>query len=295
MHANELFDKVTADLITAIENGASGWRMPWHCLANGTPRSADGRPYRGWNALVLSMAAADRGWTAGTWATYKTWAKHGCQVRRGERGTHVVLWKPTERPDPTDDDKTKRSLLARSFVVFAAEQVDGADHLTTTDARTPAERIEQADTYFAAIGAEVLCGGAQASYSPALDRIRLPHLEQFDRPADYYSTAAHEHIHWTGHASRLARDLSGRFGDRSYGAEELVAELGAAFWCAQFGLEQATRNDHAAYLGDWLAILAADPRALVTACSHAQRAIDHLNVAARRGLAPSGEAMLDAS
>lgn len=114
MHANELFDKVTTDLITAIENGASGWRMPWHCLANGTPCSADGRPYRGWNALVLAMVAADRGWTAGTWATYKTWAKHGCQVRRGgERGTHIVLWKQTERPDPTDDDRTKRSLLAR--------------------------------------------------------------------------------------------------------------------------------------------------------------------------------------
>ena len=56
--------------------------------------------------------------------------------------------------------------------------------------------------------------------------------------------------------------------------------MGAAFWCAQFGLEQATRDDHAAYLGDWLALLSADSRALVSACSHAQRAIDHLNQAA---------------
>jgi len=280
MHANELFDKVTADLITAIENGASGWRMPWHCLANGTPRSADGRPYRGWNALVLAMTAADRGWTAGTWATYKTWAKHGCQVRRGERGTHIVLWKQTEHTDPTDGDMTTRSLLARSFVVFAAEQVDNAERFTITDQRTPAERIEQADAYFAAIGADIVHGGAQASYSPTLDLIRLPHPDQFERGADYYSTSAHEHTHRTGHESRLARDLTGRFGDRSYGAEELIAELGAAFWCAQFGLEQATRNDHAAYLGDWLTILSADPRALLTACSHAQRAIDHLNAAA---------------
>ena len=221
--------------------------------------------------------AADRGWTAGTWATYKTWATHGCQVRRGEHGTHIVLWKQTERPDPTDEDKPKRSLLARSFVVFAAEQVDGADRFTTTDERASSERIEQADAYFAAIGADIVHGGSHASYSPALDKIRLPHPDQFDRTTDYYSTSAHEHTHWTGHTSRLARDLTGRFGDRRYGAEELVAELGAAFWCAQFGLEQATRNDHAAYLGDWLAILSADPRALVSACSHAQRAIDHLN------------------
>ncbi|MFN6122015.1 MAG: ArdC family protein [Actinomycetes bacterium] len=281
MQANELFDKVTADLITAIENGASDWRMPWHSLAHGTPRSADGRPYRGWNALVLAMLAADRGWTSGTWATYKTWTKHGCQVRRGERGTHIVLWKQTERPDTDEDDTTRRSLLARSFVVFAAEQVDGADRCIATDERTPAELIDQADRYFAAIGADIVHGGDQASYSPALDRIRLPRLEQFERPENYYSTSAHEHTHWTGHASRLARDLTGRFGDRSYGAEELVAELGAAFWCAQLGLEQATRKDHAAYLADWLAILSADPRALLTACSHAQRAVDHLNDGAK--------------
>ena len=150
MHANELFDKVTADLITAIENGASGWQMPWHCLANGTPRSADGQPYRGWNAFVLAMVAADRGWTTGTWGDVQDMGQcTDVQVRRGERGTHIVLWKQTERPDPTDDDTTKRSLLARSFVVFAAEQVDGADRFTTTDERTPAERIRA--------GRRVLC------------------------------------------------------------------------------------------------------------------------------------------
>ena len=119
--------------------------------------------------------------------------------------------------------------------------------------------------------------GDRACYVPALDRIHLPERGQFDSPAAYYTTAAHEHTHWTGHPSRLARDLSGRFGSDAYGAEELVAELGAAFWSAQFGLEQATRQDHAAYLGDWLRILRADPRAIVAACGHAQRAVDLLN------------------
>jgi antirestriction protein ArdC len=105
-------------------------------------------------------------------------------------------------------------------------------------------------------------------------------LAQFERASDFYSTSTHEHTHWTGHADRVGRDLSGRFGDRAYGAEELVAELGAAFWCAQFGIDQATRTDHAAYLADWLTILAADSRALVAACGHAQRAVDFLNIAA---------------
>ena len=141
MKAEDLFEKVTADLIAAIEDGAKDWRMPWHRLgASGLPRSVDGRAYRGWNALVLAMVAADRGWTSSIWATYNGWQRHGGQVRRGERGTQVVLWKPTERHETTDDgdDAVHRSLFARAFTVFAAEQVDGAER-HTNDAR---ERVD---------------------------------------------------------------------------------------------------------------------------------------------------------
>lgn len=280
MKAQELFEQVTADLVAAIEEGAGDWRMPWRRLGAGLPRSIDGRPYRGWNALVLAMVAGDRGWTSGRWATYKAWQRHGGQVRKGERGTHVVLWKPTERHEQTDDgdDTVHRSLFARTFTVFAAEQVDGADRWLAPAEQVPeGERIERADAYFEAVGADVVIGGDRACYAAASDRIHLPSLGQFDTPAAYYTTSAHEHTHWTGHTDRLGRDLSGRFGSDAYGAEELVAELGAAFWSAQFGLEQASRRDHAAYLGDWLRILKADPRALVAACGHAQRAVDLLN------------------
>lgn len=279
MKAHDLFEHVTADLVAAIEAGASDWRMPWRRLGAGLPRSVDGRPYRGWNALVLAIVAGDRGWTSARWATYQGWQRHGAQVRKGERGTHVVLWKPTDRHEQNDDgvDEVRRSLFARTFTVFAAEQVDGGDRWMTNAKVPEGERIVRADRYFTAIAADVVHGGDRACYVPALDRIHLPHLGQFDTPAAYYTTAAHEHTHWTGSADRLARDLSGRFGSDAYGAEELVAELGAAFWSAQFGLEQATRQDHAAYLGDWLRILRSDPRALVAACGHAQRAIDLLN------------------
>jgi len=107
-------------------------------------------------------------------------------------------------------------------------------------------RLTDAETYFATVAARVVIGGGRACYVPALDEIHIPALDRFDEASAYYSTAAHEHVHWTGHTSRPARDLTGRFGDRAYGAEDLVAELGAAYWCAQFGLEQATRKDHAA-------------------------------------------------
>jgi antirestriction protein ArdC len=102
MKAQDLFEQVTADLVAAIEAGASDWRMPWRRLGAGLSRSVDGRPYRGWNALVLAMVAGDQGWTSMRWATYRGWQRHGGQVRKGERGTYVVLWKPTERPRADD-------------------------------------------------------------------------------------------------------------------------------------------------------------------------------------------------
>lgn len=177
MKAEDLFEKVTADLIAAIENGAKDWRMPWHRLGSGgLPRSADGRAYRGWNALVLAMVAADRDWTSSTWATYNAWQRRGAQVRRGEHGTQVVLWKQTERHESTEDgdESVRRALLARTFTVFAAEQVDGAEHLVSSAPdTTDAQRIESAETYFAAVGADVVHGGDRACYVPALDRIHL--------------------------------------------------------------------------------------------------------------------------
>jgi antirestriction protein ArdC len=224
MHANDLVEKVTADLIAAIEAGASGWRMPWHQLANGAPRSVDGHNYRGWNALVLAMTATDRGWTSGVWGTYRGWQRHDGHVRRGERGTHVVLWKPTERHDNADSDSdegdgdgvVRRSLLARTFTVFAAEQIEGITIHPQTFIEL-ADRITAAEAYFAAVGARVEVGGGHACYVPAADLIRLPTLAQFEQASDFYSTSAHEHTHWTGHADRVGRDLSGRFGDRAYG------------------------------------------------------------------------------
>ncbi len=283
MRADTLFESITEDLIAAIEAGAGDWRMPWHALADsGLPVSVDGRPYRGVNALWLPMVAAARGWDSGLWATYRAWQRHGAQVRRGEKGTSVLLWKTVEprREGDDDDGGSGRRLVARTFTVFAAEQADGTADLVSARQRTvrdAPERIDAAEDYFAAVGADVQVGGNVACYRPGSDSIHLPDLARFDHAAHYYGTAAHEHVHWTGHPSRLGRDLSGRFGLDAYAAEELVAELGAAMWCAAAGLSAATRQDHAAYLGSWLRILKASPRSLVTVASKAQHAVDFLD------------------
>jgi antirestriction protein ArdC len=301
MHANELFDQITDQLVADVEAGAAGWRMPWHALADaGTPTSVDGRHYRGMNAVWLAMVADARDWSSGVWATYRGWQRHGAQVRRGEKATQVVLWKPTTAHatdtgagDDAEQAGERRRLLGRAYSVFAAEQVDGADEIVArrtgrlAERDTP-ERIAAADAYFAAVGATVVHAGNRAFYRPATDTIHVPTLAQFDHAAHHAGTLAHEHVHWTGHPDRLARDLAGRFGSDSYAAEELVAELGAAMWCAQMGLSAVTRPDHAAYLAGWLRVLRADARALVTVASRAQAAVDHLNT--RAGHSTTGEA-----
>ena len=293
MRFDDLITQVTSDLVTAIEAGADNWTMPWHTIATtAQPRSIDHRPYRGLNALVLALHGAERGWTSGTWATYLGWQRHSAQVRRGERATHVVLWKPVNRSDNTgneprsettdDTPDTRGRLVSRVFAVFAAEQVDGADpdlSARTIDLDTPG-RILEADDYFSTIGADVVVGGNSAHYSHGLDRIHVPHLNQFQQPALYYSTLAHEHTHWTAHPTRLARNLTGRFGDDAYAIEELIAELGAAYWSAQTSLSQATRHDHASYIAHWIRVLREQPRVLLTVTARAQAALDYLNNAA---------------
>lgn len=285
MKAEDLYQKVTNDLIRRIEEGAGEWEMPWRRL-NQTPRSAaSGKPYRGINWWLLSLEQADRGYSSGDWATFKGWLGQRTEgtpdtcVRKGETGTHIFLWKqsPPSAKARAADPEAKPYLLAKTFTVFNRDQVDGLPDLPPSREVPQHERWETADEYFRTIGAHVRDGGGRAFYASVGDYIGMPLLSDFYDRDHYYTTLAHEHVHWTGHETRLNRELRNRFGDEAYAAEELIAEIGAAFWGAQMGLEPAIRRDHASYLSHWLSILRADSKAIVTAASKAQAALDHLN------------------
>ena len=138
------------------------------------------------------------------------------------------------------------------------------------------ERIEKADAFFQAINASVRHGGNRAYYAPDSDHIQMPPFQAFREGIAYYSTLAHEHTHWTAPTARCDRQLGKRFGDNAYAAEELIAELGAAFTCAHLGLSTEPREDHAQYIQSWLKVLKAGTRAIFTAASKAQHATDWL-------------------
>jgi antirestriction protein ArdC len=272
----ELYASVTAQVIRQIEAGASEWRMPWAAIAEtGQPVNVTThQPYRGGNHMWFAMVAQARGWD-GHWATYKQWQSVGAQVCKGERATFGVHWSSVVRKDEAGEEISERRLVPHAFSVFNACQVDGWEAPAEAPRDTP-EPVAEADRFFGAVGATVLLGGNQAFYSPGGDFIQLPELVQFSSAVAYCATSAHEHAHWTGHGSRLARDLTGRFGTDAYAAEELVAELSAAFTCAHLGMSTTPRPDHASYLASWLRVPRADQSALFTMASKAQAATDYL-------------------
>src|SRR4051794_10973329 len=282
--AQEVFESTTATIVHAIEEGAGSWSMPWSRDGLAFPGNpTTGKHYRGGNVLALMASALMAGWECGEWATYKQWAGIGAQVRKGERGTGCIFWNVPQDTMTVEDDNTGELVelvshprfRARAFVVFNAAQVDGYEPAPST--RNTEAQIAAADAFLARVGATVehRCEG-RAYYQPAADLIVLPPFETFTDAHAYYATSAHEHAHWTGHPTRLDRNLANRFGDHAYAAEELIAELSAAFTCATLGISTTPRPDHAAYLAHWLQVLREDPRALFTVANKAQAATDHL-------------------
>jgi antirestriction protein ArdC len=271
----DIYADVTARIIEAIEAGCAPWQRPWERHGPAAmPTNGYGRPYSGINVCLLWAAAAKAGYCDPRWMTYNQAKKQGGQVKRGERATAVVLWKQitvTDEAENQDDEKSTRQVwIIKTFNVFNAEQVEGLGEYTA-----PTVEPTQADVLIASSGADIRHGGGRAFYNPGSDFIRMPRRDDFDTEGHYRATVLHELVHWTGLAQRLDRDLSGRFGDDAYAAEELIAELGAAFLCAQLGVV-GEHFQHASYVDAWLRVLKADSRAIVTAASAARKAATYL-------------------
>lgn len=265
----DAYQLITDKIIEALEQGVAPWVKPW--ASCGAPRNAvTGRAYSGINLVLLSMAP----YASPLWLTYNQAKAAGGQVRKGEHGTTVVLFKPlsiTEKDEGTGDNKEKVIPLLRTFTVFNVQQIDGLPEKYTTAGRPKLEKFADnvtAETLLAQ--ASIEHGHAQACFIPSIDKIRMPAKTDFRSVGDYYATGLHELTHWTGHKARLARDFGGRFGSESYAFEELIAELGAAFLCAHCYIDGNLQ--HASYIGNWLKVLKNDKRAIFTASAAARRA-----------------------
>jgi antirestriction protein ArdC len=242
--------------------------------------------YRGINVVTLWVEAQMKGYSVPVWGTYKQFSEAGCQVRKGEKASLVVFYKEIEfekeRAEVKDgDDATASAWMARGYWVFNAEQCEGY----VLPERPPVieiDRNERVEQFMAATKIPVKHGGYAAYYRPSDDTIQMPDAGLFmgtdssSATEAYYSTLLHEGVHATGHKSRLDRNFSGRFGTQERSAEELVAELGAAFLCADLEVSPSLRDDHAHYIGHWLEIMKGDKKAIFTAAAAANRAVEFL-------------------
>lgn len=288
----DVYTRVTSRIIADLEQGVRPWTRPWNAAhAEGRvtrPLRHNFTPYRGINILLLWAEAMANGYSANVWMTYKQAQALGAHVRKGQHGALVVYADTFNKTAVNDkgEEVAEAIPFMKGYTVFNVDQIEGLPDAFLPAPPPPASRlalVESAEQFCAATGATIRHAGTMAYYAPSTDVIVLPVPEAFRDAESYAATKAHELCHWTSHSSRLDRTLGKRFGDDAYAAEELIAEMGSAFLCADLGITPETRDDHASYLDHWLKVLKADRRAIFTAASHAQRAVEYLH-----GLQPGG-------
>ena len=310
MNFKELTNQMVKQVEQAIETGEE-WNVPWVTMSGGMPRNAlTGDYYRGMNILTLWGAAHRNNFTSSYWVTYNQALKMNdsprhrntdgtpIHVRKGEKSTGFVVrwvsWLPKEytkvnegivkdsKGNTMPEYQATRGTL-KVFPVFNAAQVE---NIPERFLRNPKEfnweeSIVNMHEFLDNCNATVRHGGDMACYMKTIDEVHLPLKTQFEGEDDYLATSAHEHGHWTGHESRLDRDMKGSIGTVQYAKEELVAEMTSAFLCAMFNVKP--RVKHAPYLKHYLQHLKSDSMALYKAASAAQKAVEYMQELQKAG------------
>lgn len=288
------YEKITNQIIEALEEGHIPWEKPWAAINNGA-RSVHGKPYRGFNKLWLEFTAAKQGYSDPRWITFNQAKKMGGSVRKGEKSQAVTLWLEAfnhESSCPVKNTKTKcenvgktgcsRYMLMRYFSVFNIEQVDGLAlkplPVATVNDFDPIEQAEEIVHSYLEREGILMATGSEAYYVPSLDSITMPERTTFRSAESYYSTLFHECAHSTGHESRLNRKdnkVRVKFGDPVYAQEELVAEMSNAFIGGVTGVTNEIEGEQrVAYIQSWLRALRNDKKMVVVAAQQGQKAAD---------------------
>ena len=288
--ALETFSKKVTELV--LSNTAP-WVKPWGAnQAKGLPVNAlTGKAYRGCNVmLLLSTPFASRGWM-----TFKQVSSIGGKVLKGSKASDIFFFTTIQKEK--EDSKTGEKILVdipclKNFKVFNLEQIELPE-----DAPLKFHPEETADTTDDDTGIFDECeqllnlavwyeDDTKAFYIPSRDEIHLPNRRAFSTLSGFWGTAMHELSHWTGHESRLNRDMCHSFGTQKYAREELIAEVSSWLLAVTLGTPHEPQNS-AAYLASWVSDFKDKPREIYSAISQAQKVVDYLLETA--GIEPNTE------
>ena len=278
---SEIHRVVTEQIIEELRRGfLPPWRKPWADDPNapGLHTSlSTGNAYRGINQLILGCAARRTGFKSKWWGTYNQIQQNDASVRKGQKGTHVILWKPISRKRTNEQGKEidEKFLVMREFCVFNVEQTTGLPEFEIGFSKSqgnPVLRYEEADEVISNTNARIEFGGNQPFYRPSDDLIQLPFRDQFDTSEAYYETAFHELVHWTEKEDRVGRKEGH---ERAFG--ELAAEIGACFLMNEVELQTAETLPNAiSYVESWLQAMADDTKFIFAASAQASKAVDYI-------------------
>lgn len=274
-----VYEIITNRIIEKLEAGEIPWKKSWNAQTQAPRNLTSGKLYSGINVFLLLSAR----YQSPYWLTFKQATERGGSVRKGEKGYPVVFWSKTEKEDP-ETGEVKEVGFLRYYTVFNVAQIDGLQDVPSVEIHQIQEGAEQFDLAEQIVAAmpqrpEIRHGFTRAFYSPADDSVSMPAQNAFVGGAEYYSTLFHELTHSTGHENRLGRHQTIKnhaFGSQDYSKEELVAEFGAAFLCAEAGVSMAVIDNQTAYIQGWLKALKNDSKLLVNAAAQAQRAANFI-------------------
>lgn len=284
----DTYQEVTDTIIKQLEAGTVPWVKPWQSEGSASfamPQNATtGKAYQGINIVLLWSATEDKQFHTHEWATFKQWSERKETIRKGEKCTIIVYYDTMEKEV---DGEIKKIPFLKSSYVFNRSQLQSFEYKGSES--TPFNcNIATVDSFVQNTQAIIEHDHSGACcYMPSKDKILMPYSYTFidtstrTRQEAYYSTLSHELVHWTGHISRLDRIRNKKFGDQAYVAEELIAELGAAFVCSELQITAEPREDHANYIANWLQVLQNDKTFVVKAASEASNAVAYL-----KGLQP---------
>lgn len=282
----DIYQEVTDIIIQQLEKGTIPWLQPWegNNFSFDIPQnSTSGKNYRGINIILLWVAAQQKCFNSNEWATFKQWSSLDQSIRKGEKGSKIVFFDTLERED--ENGEIKKIPYLKQSVVFNKTQLVDFDPKDESKPVKPglAQRVEKVEAFIANTGVIIEQPYHQACYNRLTDKVCMPDRSMFvdtlgcSATEGYYATLLHEMTHWTGHTRRLNRIFGKRFGDKQYAVEELVAELGAAFTCTELGISRPEKENHAAYIANWLNALRENKYFVLAAASEASKASEYLH------------------